>query len=140
MAQRRARVTLGRGAVQRSDSPVIGGESAFHFLRQPHRGSDDESVGHHPASAHREDVVAAEMDTGGASEEGDVDPVVHEERHRQGLHQSSCQGQEFDVRGLLEAELHRGHATGHGGQRDGHWIAGAEEGVVGDEQETEGGG
>ena len=80
------------------------------------------------------------MHPGGTSCQRHIESIVDEERHRQRGHQPPGQCQQLAVRCLLEPQLHRGDAPGDRRGRDGHRVAHSQEGVVGHQQETEGGG
>jgi hypothetical protein len=133
-------VVLSAGAVQRTDPPIVGREAALDFLRAPDRGTQQETGGGNPACPPRWKVVRTQVDSGRASREGNVEPIVHEDRDRKQCHQMAGQGEQLAVGGVLEPQLDGGDAARHGGARHGDRIACAQEGVVGHEQETEGGG
>jgi len=72
-----------------------------------------------------------------ANGERHVEPVVEEERHRERLAQRArCRGECSGI-GVLEAELHGGDAPPLGREAELHEVAAAEEGVVGDQHESE---
>lgn len=69
--------------------------------------------------------------------EGDIEPVIHQDGHRQCGHQLPRAGQELARRGLLEPELHAGHASSHRGTADLDEIAPGQQAVIGHQHQPE---
>ncbi len=135
-----AGIILGAGAVQRPDAPIVGGETALDFGVTAHRRTQEESRGDDSPGPGWREVVGAEMDARRAGGDGDVEPVVDEDRDRQERHEVSGEREQVAIGGVLEPELNGGDAPRDGGARHGDRVARAQQGVVGHEQETEGGG
>ena len=75
------------------------------------------------------------MDPGGSRGEGDVGPVVHQDRDAERRDQRARALHQLPRRGALEPELDRRGPAALGGERERHEIATLDQAVVGDEHE-----
>lgn len=79
------------------------------------------------------------MDAGGTRRESHVEPVVHQNRNRHRLDQSPGDFYELTRGGLLQAKLHTANTPANRGGGHRADVAGTEQGIVGHQQEAQGG-
>ncbi len=77
------------------------------------------------------------MDTRRTDRHGDVEPVVKEERHGQDRQHSPREFGQQPVVECFEPQLHRRDSSGHCSLTECQWVTPGQDGIVGDQQETE---
>ena len=109
--------------MQRSHTPVIRLTSPYGLDTVPDRGTNKEPAGRDAPGEVRRDVVRAQMHSRGTSRDGDIEPIVEEDRHGEFRDESSRDGQEIAVAGLLEAKLHGGDPPRDRALAEGDYVA-----------------
>lgn len=77
------------------------------------------------------------MDSGRTNRQGELEPVVEEERYGQHRQHSQREFGQQPVVECFEPQLHRRDSSGHCGLTECEWVPPGQDGIVGDEQETE---
>ena len=101
------------------------------------RRAEHEPGRHDPPGERRREVVRSEVDTGRLCGEGDIDAIIDEQRHVEGLAEPARKGAKGPVIRALETELHCRDAASDRALAERHRIVAVEVAVVSDEEETE---
>ena len=136
-AERGAGVGLGGSRSQRPDPPVVCRCPAKHLVVAANRRPDQEARRRNAPRQRGCQIIGAEMDSCRTNRQGDVEPVVEEERYGQHRQHSPGEFGQQSVVECFEPQLHRRGSSGHGSLTEWEWVPPGQDGIVGDEQETE---